>query len=42
MEAIPFFMVGQVEPLSPEAVELVCDGDRRDVARGDVLIVRMR
>jgi hypothetical protein len=42
MESVPFFMVGPVEPLTVEAIALACDGDRRDVARGDVLIVRMR
>ena len=42
MEAIPFYMVGPVEPLSEDAVALVCDGDVSHAARADVLIVRMR
>ena len=42
MSIEPFFMVGGVEPLTPEAVAVVCDGDLRHEVRADVLLVRIR
>ena len=42
MEVLPYYMEGGVEPLSAEAVALVCDADRRDPVRDAVLLVRIR
>jgi hypothetical protein len=42
MEILPYYMEGGVEPLSAEAIALVCDADRRDSVREQVLLVRIR
>ena len=42
MEVLPYYMEGGVEPLTQEAIELVCDADRRDPVRAAVLLVRIR
>ena len=42
MEILPYYMEGGVEPLSAEAIQLICDADRRDPVRDSVLLVRIR
>lgn len=42
MEILPYYMEGGVEPLSAEAIRLICDADRRDPVRDSVLLVRIR
>ncbi len=42
MEVLPYYIEGGVEPLSAEAIRLVCDADRRDEVRDQVLLVRIR
>ena len=42
MEVLPYYMEGGVEPLSADAIALVCDADRRDPVRDAVLLVRVR
>ena len=42
MEVLPYYMEGGVEPLTQEAIGLVCDADRRDPVRDAVLLVRIR
>jgi len=41
-EVLPYYIEGGVEPLSAEAISLVCDADRRDPVRDAVLLVRIR
>ena len=41
-EVLPYYIEGGVEPLTQEAIALVCDGDRRDPVRDAVLLVRIR
>lgn len=42
MEVLPYYMDGGVEPLTADAIALVCDADRRDLVRESVLLVRIR
>jgi hypothetical protein len=42
MEVLPYYMEGGVEPLTADAIALMCDADRRDVVRESVLLVRIR
>lgn len=41
MEAIPFW-TAPLEEMSPEAIELACDADRRPSDISETLIVRLR
>ena len=42
MEVLPYYMEGGVEPLTADAIALVCDADKRDEVREHVLLVRIR
>jgi hypothetical protein len=41
-EILPYYSEGGVEPLTADAIALVCDADRRDPVRDSVLLVRIR
>lgn len=41
MDAIPFW-TAPLEQMSPEAIELMCDADRRPPGAGETLLVRLR
>ena len=41
-EILPYYIEGGVEPLTTDAIALVCDADRRDPVRDSVLLVRIR
>jgi len=41
-EILPYWAEGGVEPLTEEAIGLLCDADKRDAVREHVLLVRIR